>query len=153
MLKQLISRSPQATAKFARDFAATLRGGEIITLSGPLGAGKTTFIQALAKALGVTEVVRSPSFLRLRVYKLKAISYKLRHFVHVDAYRTKTDHELIEAGIEEWFDRPDAVIAIEWPEKIKTLLRNKKLIQLTLTPGTGKTERIIFYRGETSIGS
>ena len=105
------------TEKLAYDFANLLNGGEIVTLSGDLGAGKTTFTQFLAKAFGIKEAVTSPTFTLMNSYVGKRL--KLYHF---DMYRIDDIDEIIETGLLEYFGKKDAVCVIEWAENIKQVL-------------------------------
>ena len=105
------------TEKLAYDFANLLNGGEIVTLSGDLGAGKTTFTQFLAKAFGIKEAVTSPTFTLMNSYVGERL--KLYHF---DMYRIDDIDEIIETGLLEYFGKKDAVCMIEWAENIKQVL-------------------------------
>ena len=122
------------TKQLAQDFAKTLIGGEVVTLTGDLGAGKTTFTQSLAEALGIFEPVTSPTFTLMNQYQGKNL--KLYHF---DMYRIDDIDEIIETGLTEYFGNSDAVCAIEWSENIKPLLP-KKLIKISIEK-LGETSR------------
>ena len=89
-------------------------------LNGDLGAGKTTFTQFVFKALGVNEVVNSPTFAILKSYEGK---FKLHHF---DTYRITTE-EAIEAGFDEIINEEESIKFIEWSENIAQLLPNKTI--------------------------
>ena len=108
----------EETKKLANNFAAELIGGEVVLLNGDLGAGKTTFTQFVFSALGVKEVVNSPTFAILKSYQGK---FKLHHF---DTYRINYE-EAIEAGFEEVFEEKDSIIFVEWSENIEPLLPEK----------------------------
>ena len=110
----------EETKKIAINFAAELKGGEVVLLNGDLGAGKTTFTQFVFKALGVKDVVTSPTFAILKSYEGK---FKLHHF---DTYRI-TAEEAIEAGFDEVFQEKDSVIFVEWSENIAPLLPDKTI--------------------------
>ena len=110
----------EETEKLANDFAASLNGGEVVLLNGDLGAGKTTFTQFVFKALGVKEVVSSPTFAILKSYVGK---FKLHHF---DTYRITTE-EAIESGFDEIFQEKDSIIFVEWSENIASLLPNETI--------------------------
>ena len=92
----------------AEKIARTLRGGEVIVLSGELGAGKTAFTKALAAALGVKENVLSPTFTMVKEYKGENLG-----LYHFDLYRIEDAAELEELGLDEYFSS-DAVTVIEW---------------------------------------
>ena len=109
--------SEEAMRAFAEEFAGTLKGGECVALVGDLGAGKTTFVQGLAKAFGVKERVTSPTFVYMHVHKTTGDFL----FVHVDAYRGDAD-TLREIGLHEYLADPHAVVVIEWADKVEELL-------------------------------
>ncbi len=118
------------TAAFAKKFARHISGGDMVMLEGNLGAGKTTFVKALAKALGVTSRIRSPSFTLLHVYKTSDKKSEIRYLVHADAYRIDSPEAWHDIGLTEWFGRRDAIVCVEWGEKIKPLLKGKKFWHL-----------------------
>lgn len=109
------------TKKLAQDFAMSLNVGDMVLLNGDLGAGKTTFTQFVFDALGVEDVVNSPTFAILKSYEGK---FPLHHF---DTYRITTE-EAIEAGFDEVIDDKNSVIFIEWSENIKQLLPKKYIV-------------------------
>lgn len=123
------------TQNFAKEFCSKLHGGEVVTLNGDLGAGKTTFTQFLAKELGITEPVTSPTFTLMNQYLNGRL--KLYHF---DMYRIEDIDEILETGLTEYFGNNDAVCMIEWAENIKPLLP-KNIISLTIKK-IGETERL-----------
>ena len=94
----------------------------IIALEGELGAGKTTFVQAFVKALGVRAKVKSPTFNIIKKYK---VPKKNKFVYHIDCYRLKDHKEAIPLGIKEIFKEKDATVLIEWPERIKKILPKK----------------------------
>jgi tRNA threonylcarbamoyladenosine biosynthesis protein TsaE len=101
----------------AEDVAARLRDGSILALSGPLGAGKTTFVQALARALGAERVPKSPTFTLLRTYAIN--DRGLTRLLHLDAYRVDREADLMPLDIDEEISVPGTILVIEWPEKMK----------------------------------
>lgn len=130
---------------------ARLRPGSILALSGPLGAGKTTFAQMLAAALGVKEPVRSPTFALTRTYALAHPA--LRRLVHVDAYRLETEGEMLALNLDEELEMPGTVILIEWPERIPYWLteRADRVQWLTIEPGEGERRRVTWEVPEPEI--
>ena len=119
---EFISHSEKDTEKFAKKFASSLKGDEIILLEGDLGAGKTTFTKSLAKALGIKEHITSPTFTLVNEYH----SGKFTLF-HFDMYRLEDESEAIELGLDEYFNAK-AISIIEWPMRIKNLLPAKHIL-------------------------
>ncbi len=118
------TRSAYQTHQIAKKIANTLKGGETIALYGDLGAGKTIFVQALAKSLGVKTRVLSPTFVILRSYPIMIQAKKLT-FHHLDLYRSEAD-DFTNLGLEELFNS-DTIVAVEWAEKIKKFLPKKRI--------------------------
>jgi tRNA threonylcarbamoyladenosine biosynthesis protein TsaE len=114
MKKTLLSQSVEETQKIGVGIAEKLKGGEIIFLSGILGAGKTELIRGIAKGLGIETKITSPTFNIFRVYEFGK-SGKLYHF---DCYRLKKYADLVELGWEEILADPKAIVVLEWPECI-----------------------------------
>ena len=108
----------------ARDFVLSLtphvRAATVVSLSGDLGAGKTTFTQGVARALAVEEVVTSPTFVIEKIYELSG--QKWTRLIHIDAYRLKDMHELEVLGWHEIVQEPGNLILIEWPEMVASLI-------------------------------
>jgi tRNA threonylcarbamoyladenosine biosynthesis protein TsaE len=107
---------PAATARAGALLAPGLRGGMIVTLSGELGAGKTTLARGLLRALGWTGPVKSPSYALVEHYLISSL-----YFYHFDFYRFNDSTEWDATGFAELF-RPDAIALIEWPERIASRL-------------------------------
>jgi len=127
-MKTINIKTEQDTQVFAQKLAKSLKGGEIIALEGELGAGKTTLTQYVAKALRVKENVTSPTFVLLKVYEVRSPKAEVRRLVHVDCYRLDDPQELFYLGIEEYLNKKDAVVIIEWADKIKAYLKKFKKI-------------------------
>src|SRR5580658_7055745 len=108
----LISHSPAETEALGEKFGRAARQGWVIALSGELGAGKTQFVKGLARGLGVSARVHSPTFTLVAEYS----GGRLKLF-HLDLYRLETRPQILSAGIEE-FLRPDGVTVIEWAERM-----------------------------------
>jgi len=119
---EAISNSKEETQKIAFDLAKRLGGGEILCFFGNLGAGKTTFIQGLAKKLGVKQNVTSPTFVLMKKYKTPK-----NNFYHLDCYRLSSPQEAIDLGIEEIWENKNNIIAIEWADKITDILPKKHI--------------------------
>lgn len=122
------------TKKQAKLIAKTIKGGEILALSGSLGSGKTTFTKALAKELGVKQTVTSPTFVLMQEYKTgkKSVNKTPLWLYHLDLYRTKNFAEVSGLGLKEVWGRPEVVTVIEWADKISTHLP-KNTIRINFT--------------------
>ncbi len=92
-----------------------------MALSGDLGAGKTTFVKGLAKGLGITKNITSPTFVILKSYKTNGRG-GIRHLVHLDCYRMEDKSDAEGIGLPEYFKQKGTLVLIEWPEKIESIL-------------------------------
>ena len=120
----------------------------VIGLVGDLGSGKTTFVQGLARGLGIKRSVTSPTFLIIRSYKLKAISYKL--LFHIDAYRLKSSRELSALGFKKIISDSKNIVVIEWADKIKKILP-KKMVWINFKHGKKENERVVEFKLSTVV--
>jgi tRNA threonylcarbamoyladenosine biosynthesis protein TsaE len=128
---------------FARQLAPSADAATLVTLSGELGAGKTTFVQAVAKALGVEESVTSPTFVIEKIYHLPAQAglqgEKFKRLIHIDAYRLEKSHELEALGFEELLRDPANLILLEWPERVSDLIPKDAMKVRFDIAGDGRT--------------
>ena len=111
-----ISHSPAETIALARTLAATLRRGDVLALSGDLGAGKTHFVKGLAAGLGTAASVTSPTFTLIHEYPGGRLP-----LYHFDFYRLESEDDLLRIGFDDYLDA-GGVLAIEWAEKFSALL-------------------------------
>jgi tRNA threonylcarbamoyladenosine biosynthesis protein TsaE len=132
---KLISHSAEQTAAIAGALAGVLVAGDVIALSGDLGAGKTTFVRSAAQALGVTEPVTSPTFTIVHEYD------GALPVVHVDAYRLDSAAEFVSVGSDE-FLTDDTIAFIEWAQHVEGALPSDR-IEVSLTWGDGPDDRIV----------
>ncbi len=125
---EMVTASTEATVVFAQQYACTLIGGDIVALSGDLGAGKTTFSQAVLAALGAEGPFTSPTFSVIKQYDLSADSQGAAQGIsvvyHIDAYRIVVS-DMIELGWQEMQLMDKGLILVEWPEKIADLLPDR----------------------------
>lgn len=108
-------------ASFARGLVPREGSATLVTLSGELGAGKTAFVKAAAAALGVSEVVTSPTFVLEKVYALEGAFKKL---IHIDAYRLEKGESLATLAFDELMHEPTNLVMLEWPERVSGELGN-----------------------------
>ena len=127
--KVFITNSSRATQKLGHDFGRVLEKGDIVCLYGNLGSGKTTFTQGLAEGLGIKEKIISPTFIIIRSHKLriKDEGLMINDFYHIDLYRIENEKDLEGLGIEEIINNKDNIIVIEWAEKLKNYLPQKRI--------------------------
>ena len=139
----ITTRSDLETAEAGRRLGATLRGGDVVILSGPLGAGKTVFVRGLAHGLGLDpHAVHSPSFAMVTEYRHDAAQ---RSLVHVDLYRIDNPRETEELGLADCLDG-DRVMAVEWGEKLPARLR-AGAIEVSIEDAGGNTRKVTIRRG------
>ena len=120
--KTIESNGVLQTQKLAVNLAKTLIAGDILCLYGNLGSGKTTFVQSLAKGLGINKRIISPTFIMIRQYKINRYN-----FYHIDLYRTKTKEDLLSLGMDEILKDKNNIIAIEWAENLLDLLPKERI--------------------------
>ncbi len=118
-----ITKSAQETFELGQKLADSLKDGGVICLYGELGAGKTTFTQGVARGLGIKRRIVSPTFIFIRSYELPATGHLL---YHIDLYRINSLDDAKSLGIEEILSDPQNIVLIEWPEKVKEILPEKK---------------------------
>lgn len=137
-METVVLKNLKETESFGKEFADKLNPGSVVALIGPLGAGKTTLTKAIAKGLGVTETLSSPTFTIVCEYETGRMP-----LYHFDVYRVHDEDELFEMGFEEYF-RKGGVCLIEWADLVLDLLP-KDTIVLNLDYGKDEEERIIKY--------
>ncbi len=103
--------------------SSNLDEATVVTLSGDLGAGKTTLTQGIAREFGIKEKVVSPTFVIIKKYKIK--NPKWETLVHIDAYRLEKNEEMLNLGWQEIIQNPKNLVFLEWPEKISKIIPNK----------------------------
>jgi len=149
------TRNEKETEEFAKEVAKLLHAGSVVCLSGDLGVGKTTMTKGIARALGVTEHVTSPTFTVLQEYESGRLP-----LYHFDVYRVSDPEELFELGFDEYIHGRGVTI-IEWSDLIQDMLPEER-IEVTMEksefPGADENERIIYlnvrtlYRNDRSSG-
>ena len=146
----ITTKNVAETTRVARQLARSLTAGthaRVIALVGDLGAGKTTFTQALAGALGVAEKVASPTFVILKIYELKK-RMGFRHLIHIDAYRLTSPDELVRLGFNACIKDRDAIVVIEWADRVRLLIP-KDAIWISFAHGEQENARALTIAGHT----
>jgi tRNA threonylcarbamoyladenosine biosynthesis protein TsaE len=142
-----ISHSPEETQALGEAWGRAATSGLVIAVTGDLGAGKTQLAKGVARGLGITSRVHSPTFALVNQYDGGRLP-----FFHVDLYRLDTPDQIFAAGLEEYF-HPDGVSVIEWAERwlgddVQSQIKNKKskiLFRLVRIETLSETERRITY--------
>lgn len=144
MQLELLSASEEDTRAIARAMGAVLLPGDVVALTGDLGAGKTAFCKGLGEALGIPpDRVVSPSFTIVTEHTGRM------PFRHVDAYRLSSVREAEEIGLEESF-RGDGVCVVEWAEKIGILLPNDRIqVTFLFSEEGGDRRRLLISAGDS----
>lgn len=136
---QFITNSPRETEELAQKLAASLRPGTVIAYKGDLGAGKTAFTRGLARGLGISDPVTSPTYTIVNEY----LSGKMPLF-HFDMYRLSSSDDLFDIGWEDYLER-GGVCAVEWSENVADAMENAIFITIEKT---GEESRRITVEGE-----
>ena len=124
-------------ASFARSLTPKQGSATLVTLSGDLGAGKTSYTQGVARALGVTSAVTSPTFVLMKIYPLHDQAFT--RLVHIDAYRLSGGKDLAPLGLTEIFADAGSLVLLEWPEQVADgLLKADHTVSLKVK-GEGRT--------------
>ena len=146
MEKSIQSHSLKTTRRIAKELGITIlesperKKAFVVALKGELGAGKTSFVQGLAKGLGVKGNVLSPTFLIVKSYKLQATNYKL--FYHIDCYRLKNPKELLDLEWKKIIQNPNNIVVIEWAGRVKSIIP-KDALWISLSHGNELIKRNI----------
>ena len=136
---EYLSHSPEETEQLGEQLGRTLRPGSVVAYRGDLGMGKTAFTRGLARGLGCTCRVTSPTFTIVNEY-----SGALPLF-HFDMYRLDSSDELFDIGWEDYLSR-GGVCAVEWSERVEDALPEDTL-WVSLARGNGENDRIITVTG------
>lgn len=133
-MSELQSENEQHTRRIGESLGGQLRRGDIVLLSGDLGAGKTCFAQGIARGLGIEQPVTSPSFVLMNEYQGRETLF------HVDLYRMSDVDELDDLGLWDYAER--GVLVIEWPERGAELLPGDGL-HIAMDHGSTERARVI----------
>ena len=137
---KVISSSPAGTEKAGMDFAASLKGGDIIGLKGELGSGKTQFVKGICEYFGVKDTVNSPTFVIVNEYEGKNAKGKIE-INHFDLYRLNKVSDLDSLGLDRYIN-DYSICLIEWSDLMEEYL-GKELKTVNFAHGKDEMERII----------
>lgn len=142
MQASFILRSLTDTQQIAERFIYALPEGGTLALSGDLGSGKTTFVQALGRSLGINEAMPSPTFTLSNEYRLAKSM-----LIHADLYRLDTPEAIQHIGLTDYFNQPHTYLAVEWADRLPKLFPDGTL---WLTFVLVQDHRILTVTGGTS---
>lgn len=131
-MRSIITKSARETQKVAAELAEKLVKRKkskslVMALEGELGAGKTTFIKGFSKALGVREKVLSPTFVLIHKHKIHTQHSTFNTLYHIDAYRLKSEKDLLKLGIKEIFANPQNIVLLEWADRVKKAIPKESI--------------------------
>ena len=125
---KFISSSVENTIEIAKELASKLKGGDIVLLSGDVGAGKTVFSKGLALGLNVNETILSPTFAIMNNYDTASGLA----VCHIDAYRLTSEEEALEAGLSDFIGDSNTISLVEWHENISGFFANNKCVHVRI---------------------
>ncbi|MBQ1371328.1 MAG: tRNA (adenosine(37)-N6)-threonylcarbamoyltransferase complex ATPase subunit type 1 TsaE [Oscillospiraceae bacterium] len=140
---EFITHSAAETEQLGAKLAALLQGGDIVAYRGDLGAGKTAFTRGLARGLGITEPVTSPTYTLVNEY----LTGRLPLF-HFDMYRLRDAEDLFDLGWEDYLNR-GGVCAVEWSETVFSALESPITVEIEKDPADEDLRRITISGGRT----
>jgi tRNA threonylcarbamoyladenosine biosynthesis protein TsaE len=114
----IISHSPDQTRRIGYHLGRLARAGDVFLLSGNVGAGKTVFVQGLAQGLDIRDYVQSPTFALAAEHRGRAADGSGVFLFHLDFYRLEGEEDIETFGYDEYFDEPNAIVAVEWPQRV-----------------------------------
>ena len=146
---EIITESAQETIRLGKKLAAAMHGGQIVALIGNLGSGKTHLIKGIAQGLKAPDPTRvcSPTFVLINEYAARDGELTL---YHIDAYRLNSVREFELLGFED-FCRPDAIVLIEWADKVMPALAGLDMVQIELSHEGQDKRRIKIVNPSQSI--
>jgi tRNA threonylcarbamoyladenosine biosynthesis protein TsaE len=142
-LGRALARSLPDTVRLGTEQAGAVQGGAVVYLEGELGAGKTTCVRSLLRSLGVTGLVRSPTYTLVETYRVATLTC-----VHVDLYRLQSLTEVDELGLRDQLG-PASLLLVEWPERGGAALPPADLV---VSLGYAGSARLAGLSAETALG-
>ena len=142
MERVFVSNSAEETMNLGKSIADAAKNGSVFCLTGDLGAGKTTLVRGIARALNIKSVVQSPTFNIMKIY-----FNGLKPLIHIDAYRLADVNTDI--GLDEYIGYETGLTVIEWPDFIRDLI-SESAATITIT-NLGETQRRITIQSDDSV--
>lgn len=140
-MEELLSKSPEETQEFGRKIGSALNDKDIVLFYGELGSGKTQLIKGICSALGVKQVVNSPTFIIVNEY----VTGDNNIVYHFDLYRLRSTEEVVEIGLDDYLNNR-GIILVEWPELIENILPGVfKKVYISHVNGNLNSRFIKFY--------
>ncbi len=121
MQRIYISSSEKETKKIAKKIMAGFTGSAVLGLVGNLGSGKTQFTKGVGEYFKIKKPINSPTFVLIKLYTIPQPAI-IKTLVHIDCYRLRNSHELLELGFLEILNNKNNLVIIEWADKIKNIL-------------------------------
>jgi tRNA threonylcarbamoyladenosine biosynthesis protein TsaE len=117
MNEVIFAHSAEDTEKAGEKFSKKLKGGDVVFLKGQLGSGKTTFTKGLARGLGISTRIISPTFIVVREHSVKGgVISTIKRLYHLDLYRLSDEKDVLTVDLKDYLKDDAAAIVIEWPE-------------------------------------
>ena len=138
-MAKIVLHGLEETEEFGKRLGSILEGGDLISLTGDLGAGKTTLTKSIGVGLEVSDYITSPTFTLINEYKGRVWLY------HFDVYRLEDEEDLLDLGYEDYF-YSNGVTIVEWGNKIEDILPENR-IDINLEKGKELDERIVTITG------
>jgi len=136
VLLELRARTAEETREVGEAMSASLRARDAVVLTGELGAGKTTFVQGVARGLGIEDQVSSPTFTLVKEYR------GILDIAHVDVYRLERVQDVVDLGLDELGDG-EGVLLVEWGDAVEDLLPDERLrVELTTEDLVSEVRRL-----------
>jgi len=145
LMSKITTHSSTETQKLGIKIAGQITGPAVFGLVGELGAGKTHLTQGIAQGLNIKKHLTSPTFVLLKVYPVAKNKKGIKNLIHLDCYRLSHPEELSALGWQEFLDKKESVIVVEWADKIKGIMP-ADTVWIALEQGRGETERIIEFK-------